>query len=138
MMTSLFAPECEALRDVAASARAQLDALRTGSPESFETAAARTLDAVAELDRRRTARARCMTATAAPPSPDQRAALEDAAAQARAACDELEIALHHAVELGRDLIGAWQQMAQPTAAHVYTAKGTVGAAPATGPVRQVG
>ena len=137
-MTSPFAPECEALQDVAESARAQLDALRTGSPESFESAAARTLDAVAELDRRRTARAHRMTSTHATASPDQRAALEASAAEARAACDELEIALHHAVELGRDLIGAWQQMAQPATAHVYTANGTVGAASAAGPVRQIG
>ena len=137
-MTSPFAPECEALRDVAESARAQLDALRTGSPETFDAAAAHTLDAIAELDRRRTARAHRMTSTDATALPDQRAALEAAAAEARTACDELEIALHHAVALGRDLIGAWQQMAQPATAHVYTAKGTVGAASTTGPVHRIG
>lgn len=138
-MTSPFAPECEALATVAQSARAQLDALRTGSPDAFEAAAAHTLDAVAELDRRRTARTRRMTASDAPPaSPEDRAALEAAAAEARTACDELEVALHHAVALGRDLIGAWQQMAQPPTAQVYTAQGTVGATSASGHVHQTG
>lgn len=138
-MTSPFAPECEALATVAQSARAQLDALRTGSPDVFERAAAHTLDAVAELDRRRTARARRMNAPDAPTvTPEARSALEAAAAEARAACDELEIALQHAVALGRDLIGAWQQMAQPATAQVYTAQGTVGPAASGGHMHQTG
>ena len=138
-MTSPFAPECEALAAVAQSARAQLDALRTGAPDTFEAAAAHTLDAVAELDRRRTARARRMTAPdSTPASPEARSALEAAAAEARAACDELEVALPHAVALGRDLIGAWQQMAQPATSQVYTASGAVGTPSPTGHVRQTG
>ena len=133
-MTSPFAPECEALDAIAESARAQLDALRDGSPATFEAAAAQTLDAVAELDRRRAARARRLSTDA---TPDDRSALEAAAATARAACDELEAALTHAVALGRDLIGAWQQMAQP-AARVYTANGTVGPSSSASHVRQTG
>ena len=133
-MTSPFAPECEALDAIARSARAQLDALRDGSPGTFETAAAATLDAVAELDRRRAART---TMPALDATPDDRSALEAAAHAARAACDELEIALGHAVALGRDLIGAWQQMAQPATSQVYTAQGTVGTAAARA-VRQTG
>lgn len=138
-MTSPFDPECEALAIVAQSARAQLDALRTGSPDAFETAAAHTLDAVAELDRRRTTRARRMNAPDSPTAtPEARSALEAAAADARAACDELEAALHHAVALGRDLIGAWQQMAQPSTSQVYTANGAVGSASSSGHVHQTG
>ncbi len=138
-MTSPFAPECEALAAVAQSARAQLDALRTGSPDTFETAAAHTLDAVAELDRRRASRARRMTAPGSlPATPDARSALEAAAADARAACNELEVALQHAVGLGRDLIGAWQQMAQPATSQVYTATGAVGSASPSGHVHQTG
>ncbi|MEO0559224.1 MAG: hypothetical protein AAF170_13690 [Bacteroidota bacterium] len=138
-MTSPFAPECEALAAVAQSARAQLDALRTGSPDAFEDAAAHTLDAVAELDRRRSARVRRMTAPdSVPATPDARSALEAAAADARAACDELEVALQNAVALGRDLIGAWQQMAQPSTSQVYTASGAVGSASSGGHVHQTG
>lgn len=138
-MTSPFAPECEALAAVAQSARAQLDALRTGSPNTFEVAAAHTLDAVAELDRRRTARVLRMTPPdALPATLEARAALEAAAAEARTACNELEVALQHAVALGRDLIGAWQQMAQPTTSQVYTANGAVGSPSSTGHVHQTG
>ncbi len=138
-MTSPFTPECEALAAVAQSARAQLDALRTGSPEIFETAAADTLDAVANLDRRRTTRARRMTApNSLPATLEARSALEAAATEARAACDELEVALQHAVALGRDLIGAWQQMAQPATSQVYTANGAVESASSSGHVHQTG
>lgn len=137
-MTSPFAPECEALAAVAQSARAQLDALRSGSPETFEAAAANTLDAVAELDRRRTARTRRMTSPdALLATPEDRTALEAAASDAREACDELEIALQHAVALGRDLIGTWQQMAQPATSQVYTANGAV-ASTSGGRVHQTG
>ncbi|GAB5537413.1 MAG: hypothetical protein Rubg2KO_36620 [Rubricoccaceae bacterium] len=138
-MTSPFTPECEALAAVAQSARAQLDALRTGSPETFERAAADTLDAVAELDRRRTTRARRMTSpNASPATPEDRAALDAAAAEARTACSELEVALQHAVALGRDMIGAWQQMAQPATSQVYTANGAVGASASGGRIHQTG
>lgn len=138
-MTSPFAPECDALAAVTQSARAQLDALRTGSPETFEAAAVHTLDAIAELDRRRTARVRRMNAaTSQPATSEARSALEAAAADARAACDELEVALQHAVALGRDLIGAWQQMAQPATSQVYTADGAVGAPSASGHVHRTG
>lgn len=116
-MTDTYAPEREALTAVAESARAQLAALRDGSPETFEAAAARTLGAVADLDRRRRAR---------PGGAGDRTALEAAAAEARQACDELQFALEHAVALGRDLIGAWQRMAAPPVAQTYTAAGHVG------------
>lgn len=125
-MTHAFSSECDALAVVAASARAQLAALRDGSVEGFEAAAAETFDAVAELDRRRQARER-RAATMPPASRDDRAALEAAAAEARAACDALELALEHAVELGRDLIGAWRQLSAPAASQTYTAQGAVAA-----------
>ena len=132
-MTSLYAPECESLAAIAAGARQQLDALRDGTPDRFQAASARTLDAVADLDRRRRDRARRAGERA-----DDRAALEAAAQEARQACDELTFALERAVALGRDLVGAWQQMwAQPTAG-VYTATGAVGAAPGAGRLHQTG
>lgn len=138
-MTDVFTPECDALAAVADSARSQLLALRDGSPETFEAAAAQTLDAVAELDRRRQARERRTAAPdAAPVSPDARAALAAAAEDARQACDELEFALEHAVALGRDLIGTWQQMSAPATAQVYTARGAVGPAGASGHLHQTG
>lgn len=133
-MTDLYAPECESLAAVAAGARGQIAALRGGDPAVFEAAAAQTLDAVAGLDRRRQDRARHPdTAT------DQdRAVLRAAAQDARQACDELAFALEHAVALGRDLIGAWQQMATPTTAQVYTARGAVGAAGTPGRLHHTG
>lgn len=126
-MTHAFSPECDALRAVADRARDQLAALRGGSVEAFEAAAADTLDAVAELDRRRQARAR-LALTAPPASAADRAALEAAAAEARAACDALHLALEGAVELGRDLIGAWRQVGAPATSQTYTARGAVAAA----------
>ncbi len=138
-MTDVFAPEREALAAVADSARSQLLALRDGSPETFEAAAARTLDAVADLDRRRQTRERQTASLATPPaSADARTALEDAALDARQACDELEIALEHAVALGRDLIGTWQQMAAPATSQVYTAAGAVGPSSAAPRLHQTG
>ena len=131
-MTSLYAPECESLAAVAAGARAQLDALRDGGPERFQAASAQTLDAVAALDRRRRERVR----RAEPGAPDDRRALEAAAQDARQACDDLTFALEHAVALGRDLIGAWQQMSAPPTAGVYTAHGA--AAPRAGRLHQTG
>lgn len=137
-MTDVFAPEREALAALRDAARAQLAALRDASPETFEAASAATLDAVADLDRRRRVRERRVAAPDAPAAaPEQRAALEAAAREARAACDDLDLALAHAVALGRDLIGAWQQLAAPPTAQVYTAQGAVGAA-GPGPVRQTG
>ncbi len=137
--TDVFAPEREALAAVAASARAQLLALRDGSPETFEAAAAHTLDAVADLDRRRQSRERRTASLATPPaSADARAALETVAQDARQACDELELALEQAVALGRDLIGTWQQMAAPATSQVYTAAGAVGSGHAAGRLHQTG
>ena len=124
--------EHDALDAVARSARAQLDALRDASPEAFEDAAAQTLDAVAALDRAQTARRASATAAA------DRTTIRAAAIDARQACDELEFALGHAVALGRDLITAWQQMSVPTTAHVYTARGQVGAPDGAGRIRQTG
>lgn len=127
-MTDVFAPEREALAAVAAGARAQLSALRAGSVDAFEAAAAETLGAVADLDRRRRAR---------PAGAADRTALAAAADDARRACDELQFALEHAVALGRDLVGAWHHAAAPPAAQVYTARGRVGAAP-SGRLHQTG
>ena len=134
-MTHLYTPECESLAAVAAGARSQLAALQGGEPRSFEAAAAQTLDAVADLDRRRQARARRLDA---PASAEDRDALQAAAIDARQACDELTFALEHAVALGRDLIGAWQQMSTPTTAQVYTARGAVGPAAAAGRLHHTG
>ena len=134
-MTSLYDPECESLAAIAAGARQQLDALRDGTPDRFEAASALTLDAVAALDRRRRDRAR---RTAGGEFADDRAALEAAARDAKQACDELTFALEHAVALGRDLIGAWQQMSAPPTAQVYTAQGAVGAASGAGRLHQTG
>ncbi len=78
-MTSLYAPECESLAAIAAGARQQLDALRDGTPDRFEAASALTLDAVADLDRRRRDRAR---RTAGGERADDRAVLEAAAREA--------------------------------------------------------
>ena len=128
-MTDVFTPEREALAAVAAGARAQLAALREGATETFEAAAAETLGAVADLDRRRRAR----PAGGVADQTELRAAAQDA----RRACDELQFALEHAVALGRDLIGAWHRVAAPPAAQVYTAAGSVGAAPA-GRLQQTG
>lgn len=115
--------ERDALHAVAACARAQIEALRTGRVEAFEAAAAQTLDAVGELDRVQSARRRHLapgdTAVA-------RAALADAATDARQACDDLAFALDHAVALGREMLGAWQQLSVPSTSHVYTAHGRVG------------
>ena len=124
-MNHPYAPECESLAAVAAGARSQLAALQSGEPSRFEAAAAQTLDAVAALDRRRQDRARRADT---PASAEGRAALQTAAEEARQACDELAFALEHAVALGRDLIGAWQQMSVPGTAQVYTARGVVGPA----------
>ena len=134
-MTSLYAPECESLAAIAAGARQQLDALRDGTPDRFQAASALTLDAVADLDRRRRDRAR---RAAGGERADDRAVLEAAAQEARQACDELAFALEHAVALGRDLIGAWQQMSAPPTANVYTAAGAVSAAPGAGRLHQTG
>ena len=112
--------ERDALRAVAAAARAQLATLRAGPTEAFETAAAQTLDAVAELDRCQTARLRTSVDAA-----DVRPALRADALDAQQACDDLAFALDHAVALGRDLLGAWQHAASATA-HVYDARGHVG------------
>ncbi len=138
-MTDVFAPERQALSALADAARAQLLALREGTPDAFEAAAAETLDAVAALDRRRADRERRVAAPDAPPvAPEDRAALEASALEARHACDALELALHHAAALGRDLMGAWQQAAAPAAAHVYTARGAVGASGSMGRTHQTG
>lgn len=133
-MIHTFAPECDALRAVADRARAQLAALRGGSADAFDAAAADTFDAVAELDRRRQARVRSVRPAA---GPEDHAALEQAAREARAACDALELALEHAVLLGRDLIGAWRQMSAPAASQTYTAQGVV-AGGGTPHLRQTG
>ena len=126
-MTDVFAPERDALSDLAESARAQLLALRDGSPDAFEAAAGRTLDAVAALDHRRRQRERATAAPDAPHvSPDDRAALRADARAAQDACETLEVALGHAVALGRDLIGSWRHLAAPATSHVYTAAGAVG------------
>ena len=138
-MTHLYAPECESLAAVAAGARSQLAALQSGEPSQFESAAAQTLDAVADLDRRRQDRARRAGGSDdAPASADDRTALQAAAHDARQACDELAFALEHAVALGRDLIGAWQQMSAPTTAQVYTARGAVGPPTPAGRLHQTG
>ena len=138
-MTDLYAPECESLAAVAAGARGQLAALRSGEPSVFEAASAQTLDAVAALDRRRQARQRRADDFSAPGVPAaDRAALQAAAEDARQACDELAFALEHAASLGRDLIGAWRQMSAPTTAQVYTARGAVGPARASGRVHPSG
>ncbi|WP_420456809.1 hypothetical protein [Rubrivirga sp.] len=138
-MTDVFAPERQALSALADAARAQLLALREGTPDTFEAAAAQTLDAVADLDRRRADRERRVAAPDAPPvGPEARAALHASAQEARLACDELELALHHAAALGRDLIGAWQQATAPAAALVYTARGAVGASGSAGRIHQTG
>ncbi len=113
--------ERAALHAVAARARAQIDALRTGCVETFEAAAAGTLDAVGELDRAQSTRRRHVADAAG-----ARDALADAAGDARQACDELACALDHAVALGREMLGAWQQLSVPATAHVYTAHGRVG------------
>ena len=123
----LLAPERDALADLAASVRAQLDALRSGAVDTFETAAGQTLDAVSALERRRRERERQVTAPDAPlVAPESRAALEARAAEAQAACETLELALSGAVALGRDLIGAMHDGAAPATSTVYTARGTVG------------
>lgn len=127
---SIYAPECESLAAVAAGARAQIAALRDGQPETFEAATAQTLDAVALLDRRRRDRDRRG-------GTGDRAPLDAAVEDARQACDELTFALQHAVALGRDLIGAWQQIAAPPTAGVYTANGAAGPA-STGRLHQTG
>lgn len=126
---SFVLAERDALHTVAACARAQVDALRTGRVEAFEAAAAHTLDAVGELDRLQSARRRHL----APADADAaREALGPAAEAARQACDELAFALDHAVALGREMLGAWQQLSVPPTAHVYTAHGRIGApAPAS-------
>ncbi len=126
-MTDPFAPEREALAAIAAAAHAQREALSHASVEAFEAAAARTLDAVSELDRRRRERVLRTARTDAPAATaSQRTALETAARDARNACDALEGALEHAVTLGRDLVGAWRRLSAPQTAHVYTARGAVG------------
>ena len=120
----VFAPEREALAALARTAREQLAALRSGSSERFEDAAGRTLDVVADLDHRRRARERRVAAPDAPPvGPDARESLRAAALEARQACDALEVALTHAVALGRDLIGSWYQVSAPPTAQAYTARG---------------
>ena len=124
-MTHPYAPECESLAAVAAGARGQLAALQSGEPSLFEAATARTLDAVADLDRQRRERERRADA---PATAQDRTALHAAAEDARQACDELAFALEHAVALGRDLIGAWQRMSTPATSQVYTAQGAVGPA----------
>ena len=50
-LTPALAAERDAVEAVARSARAQIDALRTGSADAFQDAAARTFDSVAALDR---------------------------------------------------------------------------------------
>ena len=128
-MTDVFAPEREALAALRDAARAQLAALRDASPEAFEAAAATTLDAVADLDRRRRARERHVAAPDAPAAlPQHRRSMEAAAREARQACDDLDEALTYAVALGRDLIGAWQHISAPPTSRVYTAQGAVGSA----------
>ncbi len=119
----LVLAERNALHAVAACARAQVEALRTGRVDAFEAAAADTLDAVGELDRAQGARQRHLLPGDAA---EARAALVDAAADARQACDDLAFALDHAVALGREMLGAWQQFSVPSTAHVYTALGRVG------------
>ena len=137
-MTDVLAPEREALAALRDAARAQLAALRDASPEAFEAASAHTLDAVSDLDRRRRARERRVAQPDAPAAaPEHRAALEAAAREARAACDDLDTALGQAVALGHDLIGAWQRLSAPATAQVYTAQGALGA-PAGGTLRQTG
>ncbi len=138
-MADVFAPERQALSALTDAARAQLVALRDGTPDTFEAAAAQTLDAVVDLDRRRADRERRVAAPdAVPAAPESRAALEASARVARQACDELEAALHHATALGRDLIGAWRQMASPATPHVYTAQGAVGAPGRSGHLHETG
>ncbi len=138
-MTDVFAPEREALSTLAAAARAQLAALADASPEAFEAASARTLDAVADLDRRRRARERRISTPDGPiVLAEHRAALEATACTARRACDELATALEYAVALGRDLLGAWQHLTAPATAQVYTARGAVATPGAMGRLHHAG
>jgi len=138
-MTDVFAPEREALAALADAARDQLAALRDATPEAFETASARTFDAVADIDRHRRTRERRVAAPGAPTVlPEHRAALEAAAETARQACDELEGALTYAVALGRDLLGAWQHLTAPATAQVYTARGVLTAPAAAGRLHHAG
>ena len=133
-LTPALAAERDAVEAVARSARAQIDAIRTGSPDAFQDAAAATFDCVAALDRAQAHR----IAEGDAVSDDARAVLHAAAADARAAFDDLPFALDHAVAIGRDLIGAWQPLSAPPTSHVYTASGHVGAPAAAGRVRQTG
>jgi len=131
-MTDVFSPERDALAAVTAAARAQLAALADASPEAFDETAARTLDAVADLDRARRTRERRVALPGAPAAaPAHRAALEAAAREAQAACDALEAALASAVTIGRELMGAWQTLTTPATSRVYSATGAVGRPGAT-------
>lgn len=79
LLPPAYAAECEALGAVAASARAQLDALRTGQIAAFEMASAATLDAVGVLDRCQSARRRMLAQGAPSGQPEAREALVAAA-----------------------------------------------------------
>lgn len=137
-LLTAFDAERDALAAVAAAARAQLDALRSGRVEAFETASADTVEAVAALDRCQQARARLATDPQADAVPTQaRASLEAAVAEARDACDALAFALEHAVALGRDLLATWTQGAAPATSQVYTADGHVGPV-SSGRIHQTG
>lgn len=133
-----FDAERDALAAVAAAARAQLDALRSGRAEAFEAASADTVEAVAALDRCQQTRARLATDPEADAVPPQaRASLEAAVAEARDACDALAFALQHAVALGRDLLATWTQGAAPATSQVYTADGHIGPV-SSGRIHQTG
>ncbi len=131
-----FESERAALGDIATCAREQLEALRTGESDRFQESADRTMVAVSALDRQQKSRRDRVKPVEA--SSDARHALEVAAGEARQACDDLEFALGHAVAIGRDLLTAWNSLATPAAAQVYTSGGRMAAADGSGHLNATG
>ncbi len=149
-LLATLADEAATLDRLADAAAAQLDTLRTGDHVRFEEAGHATADVVAELDRVGQTRARQQRLLARTVGADEalgldalaghlseadavrlreaRDRLRSAATVADARCDALAFALHYAVELGRETLAAWQGLAAPRPARVYTAGGA--AAPA--------
>lgn len=155
-LLATLSDEAAVLERLAACADRQLEALRLGAVDRFETAGTETAEAVSALDQTGKVRlrqhgllARTLGLDEGLPLADLAARLSEAeaaqlnearervrtaAAAADARCDALAFSLHYAVELGRETLTAWRDLGSARPAHVYTAAGATSSAGAGRPL----
>ena len=141
-----LAGEADLLDRFSACVGRQLDALRDGEIDQFESAGADAAEALSALDRASRARRRAHEAAArAVGTPadgpltdlaarlptdearqlgEARTRVREAATTADGRCDALAFALRYAIGLGRETLAAWRDLGAERPAHVYTAAGT--------------